>query len=212
MKAVDKGAAKPLAPPLQGAPPSRSAVVGRAYVMSKKEAATSGTVVTGTLFLNSKPFCVLFDSGATHSFISTRSTMQLNLEDRWMETNYKIKLPNDYVIEYPIFYKLVPITIGGTTFPVDLIQFDLFDLEIVPGMNWLHTYGDKIDYEDLKVILRGEKGREVFFYGQREEKSYLLISAMKASKLLCQGCMGYWCYAIDTQVKIRESWKHFCSL
>jgi len=127
--------------------------------------------------------------------------MQLNLEDRWMETNYKIKLPNDYVIEYPIFYKLVPITIGGTTFPVDLIQFDLFDLEIVPGMNWLHTYGDKIDYEDLKVILRGEKGREVFFYGQREEKSYLLISAMKASKLLCQGCMGYWYYAIDTQAK-----------
>ena len=24
---------------------------------------------------------------------------------------------------------------------------------------------------------------------------------MKASKLLCQGCMGYWCYAIETQAK-----------
>ena len=24
---------------------------------------------------------------------------------------------------------------------------------------------------------------------------------MKASKLLCQGCIGYWCYAIDTQTK-----------
>jgi len=71
MKAVDKGAAKPLAPPRQRAPPPRPTVVGRAYVMSKKAATTSGMVVTGTLFLNSKPFCVLFDSGATHSFIST---------------------------------------------------------------------------------------------------------------------------------------------
>ena len=101
MKAVDKGVAKPLAPPHQGAPPPRPVVVGQAYVISKKEAATSGMVVTGTLFLNSKPFCVLFDSGATHSFISTRSAMQLNLEDKRTETNYRIKLPNDCVIEYP---------------------------------------------------------------------------------------------------------------
>jgi len=186
MKAIDKDAAKPLAPPCQGAPPLRPVRVGREYVMSKKETATSGKVVTGTLFLNSKLFCVLFNSGATHSFISTRSAMQLNLEDRRRETNYRIKLPNDCVIECPISYKLVPITIGGTTFLVGLIQFDLSNFDSILGINWLHTY---------------EKGGEVFFYGQREEKSYPLISAMKASKLLCQGCMGYWCYAIDTQAK-----------
>jgi len=165
MKVVDKGAVKSLATPRQGAPPLRPAVVGQAYVMSKKEAATSGTVVTGTLLLNSKPFCVLFDLGATHSFISTRFAMQLNLEDRRTKTNYRIKLSNDCVIKCAISYKLVPITIGGTTFPVDLIQFDLSDFDIILGMNWLHTYGAKIDYEDLKVILTDEKWREVFFYG-----------------------------------------------
>ena len=172
--------------------------------MSNKESATSDMVFTRTLFLNSKPFFVLFDLGATHSFIPTRSAMQLNLEDRRTETNYRIKLPNDCVIECPISYKLVPITIGVTTFPVDLIQFNLCDFDIILGMHWLHTYGAKIDCEELKVILKDEKGGEVFFYGQREEKSYLLISAMKASKLLCQGSMGYWCYAIDTQAKEEE--------
>jgi len=68
LKAVDKDAAKPLAPPRQGAPPLRPAIVGRSFIMSKKEIATSGMVVTGTLFLNSKLFCVLFDSGC-YSFI-----------------------------------------------------------------------------------------------------------------------------------------------
>jgi len=70
LKAVDKGLAKSLAPPHQGSPPPRPAAVGRAHVMSKKEATTSGMVVIGNFFLNSKPFCVLFDLGATHSFIS----------------------------------------------------------------------------------------------------------------------------------------------
>jgi len=37
LKVVDKGTTKPLAPPHQGAPPPRPALVGRAYVMSKKE-------------------------------------------------------------------------------------------------------------------------------------------------------------------------------
>ena len=118
-----------------------------------------------------------------------------------MEINYRIKLPDDSVIECPISYKLVPITIGETTFPADLIQFDLSDIDIILRMNWLHTYRANLNCEDLKVIFKDEKGREVFFYGKREEKSYPLISAMKASKLLFQGCTGYWCYAIDTQAK-----------
>jgi len=68
-------------------------------------------------------------------------------------------------------------------------------------MNWLHTYRAKIDCEDLKVILKDEKERKICFYGQREEKSCPLISSMKASKLLYQGCIAYWCYTIDTQTK-----------
>ena len=59
----------------------------------------------------------------------------------------------------------------------------MFDFDIILGMNWLHTCGAKIDCEELKVILKAEKGREACFYGQREEKSCPLISAMKASKL-----------------------------
>ena len=70
--------------------------------MSKKEAATSTTVVTGTLILNSKPFCALFDSGNTHSFISIQAALQLNIERMKVEANYRIKLPNDNIVKCPI--------------------------------------------------------------------------------------------------------------
>ena len=93
--------------------------------------------------------------------------MQLNVKGKRMETNYGIKLPNDSVTECTISYKLVSITIGGTTSPVHLIQFHLSDFDIISGMNWLYTCGAKTSYEDLKVILKDENGREVCFYGLR---------------------------------------------
>ena len=108
-------------PHLTKGPPARPMAIGRAYVMSKKEAATSGMIVTGTLFLNSNPFCVLFNSGTTHSFITIRSTMPMNLENTKSKTNYRIKLSNDSIVEYPISYKLIPITIGAVPFLRDLI-------------------------------------------------------------------------------------------
>ena len=80
--------------------------------------------------------------------------MELNLENRRTETNYMIKLPNDPLVKCSISYKLIPITIDGTTFPGDLIQFDMSDFDIILGMNWLHTYRAKIDCETLEVILK----------------------------------------------------------
>ena len=63
-----------------------------------------------------------------------------------------------------LFYKLVPVIACSTIFPVDLIQFDLSDFDIILGMNWLHSYGVKIHRKDLKVTLRNEKGQDVYFY------------------------------------------------
>ena len=86
-------------------------------------------------------------------------------------------------------------------FPGDLLQFNLSDFNIVLGMNWLYTYGIRIDYKDLKVVVCNEKGQEVYWYGKRKEKPCSLISIMLTSKPLCQGCFRYWWYATNTQNK-----------
>ena len=102
-----------------------------------------------------------------HSFIYIHSIyFVINLEHVKVETNYRIKLPKDSKVDYPILYKHVPISIGEYIFPGDLIQFDLSKFDIILEMNYLHTYGTKIDYKDLKVIMNDDKGREVCFYAQ----------------------------------------------
>ena len=119
-KVVEKAVARLVPSPHQENLPLKPPMAGRAYIMSKKEATASGTVVTGTLFLNSKPFCVWFDSGATHSFISTQAALQLNLKQNKEWANSRISLPNGQAIECLILYKHVPIVIAEHEFPVDL--------------------------------------------------------------------------------------------
>ena len=111
--------------------------------------------------------------------------MQLDLEHVKVETNCRIKLLNYSIVNYHLLYKNVSISISESIFHGDLIKFDLSNFDIILGMNWLCTYRAKIDRKDLKVILNNEKGREGYFYRQGEEKPWYLISAMKASKLLC---------------------------
>ena len=120
--------------------------------MSKKEATASGTIVTGTLFLNSKPFCILFDSSATHSFIATRAALQLNLKQNKEWQKYRISLSNGQVIEYPILYKHVPLVIAEHGLPRDLIQFDMLEFNIILGIDWWTIYGANIGFKNLKVI------------------------------------------------------------
>ena len=86
LRAVARASHCCLSPKMKGCrqrpPPLRPAAVGRAYMLSKREAATFGTVATRTLFSISKPFFVLVDSVASHSFTSTWYAIQLNLENK----------------------------------------------------------------------------------------------------------------------------------
>jgi len=59
------------------------------------------------------------------------------------------------------------------------------------GDDWSYTYKAIIDCYDLEVIMCDEKVQEIYFYGQGKEKPCLLISVIKVSKLLCQGCIEY---------------------
>ena len=69
-------------------------------------------------------------------------------------------------------------------------------------MDWFTVYGANIGGKDLKITLRDAEGREVCFYGERLRKECSIISIIRASKMLRQGCIGYLCYA--TKVKEEE--------
>ena len=67
---------------------------GRVFVVNPQEAHASNTVVIGTFLIDELKARVLFDSGATHSFISSYIANKL--------TRDKILMKNPLVINTPI--------------------------------------------------------------------------------------------------------------
>ena len=63
-------------------------------------------------------------------------------------------------------------------------------------------YGANINCKDLKITLKDLEGREVCFLQEKLRKECSIISIIKASKMLRQGCIGYLCYV--TEVKEEE--------
>ncbi|XP_047172670.1 uncharacterized protein LOC124840628, partial [Vigna umbellata] len=58
----------------------RAQASGRVYAITSTEAASSGNLVIGKCMLYGRSCCALFDSGATHSFISKACVEKLGLE------------------------------------------------------------------------------------------------------------------------------------
>ena len=52
-------------------------MVGRAYVINKKDTSNKRTIGTRTIILQSIVYSVLYESGAPYSFVTTKATNQL---------------------------------------------------------------------------------------------------------------------------------------
>jgi len=80
-------------------------------------------------------FVFYLTRGATHSFISTQAALQLNLKQNKKRANYRNSLPKGQTIECLVLYKHVPIVIAEHEFPVDLLQFNMSEFDIILGMD-----------------------------------------------------------------------------
>ncbi|XP_074266832.1 uncharacterized protein LOC141590120 [Silene latifolia] len=113
--------------------------------MGKEAAKEDAHVVTGTFLVNSKPTFVLFDSGATHSFISREHVRALNLTtyDRVVDS---VIVPSGESVPCDRIYTSVPIQIEEVVFHCDLMEFPLGGFEVILGMDWLGKYKAFIDH------------------------------------------------------------------
>jgi len=55
---------------------------GRVYTMTGTEAVRSGNLIIGSCMIAGRSLCVLYDSGATHSFVSESKVLELGLPVR----------------------------------------------------------------------------------------------------------------------------------
>jgi predicted aspartyl protease len=101
-------------------------------------------VLAGTFFLNEHPMVILFDSGATHDFISRACTQKHQLDIQHSDSPYMISTPGGRVATKHVVRK-TPLDIGGKVFKVYLIVLDGQGIDVILGMGWMKRHKALLD-------------------------------------------------------------------
>ena len=105
-----------------GAPVIGTKATGKLMAFKRDEAEVTLGVVTGTFLVNNKPAYVLFDSGASHSFIAS-SCISKFLLSSLLEINSEFAQPSGERILCQLVYKDIPLDFLGIELRVDFIDF-----------------------------------------------------------------------------------------
>ncbi|XP_017431977.2 uncharacterized protein LOC108339348 [Vigna angularis] len=139
----------------------RAQAVGRVYAITGAEAASSGTLIIGNCLLFGKPCCVLYDSGATHSFISKACVERLGLVESELQFDLVVSTPAAGGIRTSTGCFRCTIEVEGRRFKVNLICLPLQDLEVILGMDWLATNRILIDCGKKELVFPDEGEEEL---------------------------------------------------
>src|ERR1044072_6879715 len=141
-------------PVLNAARGKRPAAQGRVFAISGQQTEEVNDLIQGTCTIAGTPLVVLFDSGATHSFISVDCVKRLELP--------VVDLPYELVVSTPATNSLVtstaclqcPLAFEGRTFVVNLVCLELVQLDVILGMDWLAQHHVLLDCTSKKVMFR----------------------------------------------------------
>ncbi|KAL0556380.1 hypothetical protein IC582_004893 [Cucumis melo] len=118
---------------------------GRVFATNRTEAEKAGTVVTGTLPVLGHYALVLFDSGSSHSFISSAFVSHARLEVEPLHHVLSVSTPSGECMLSKEKVKACQIELAGHVIEVTLIVLDMLDFDVILGMDWLAANHASID-------------------------------------------------------------------
>src|SRR4051812_41269581 len=126
------------------------------------DAQQSSEIVLGRFLECSVPATVLFDSGASHSFMSDAFVKSLDLPRERLPTPLAIASPGSRM-QSSGSIPHVEICIQGIIFSSSLVVLPCFDIDVILGMDWLVKYKAKIDCPSKTVMLTHDSGAEIWY-------------------------------------------------
>ena len=121
--------------------------------------------IVGVIPMYSGYAMVLFDSGASHSFVSSSFVKAHDMKVDVGNHKWHVRIPTgDTQISKAICMRC-PLTIGHLEMPADLVIMEMNDFDIILGMDWLSEYYTFIDCREKKVIFKIPDRRTYYFQG-----------------------------------------------
>ncbi|KAL0533851.1 hypothetical protein IC582_028122 [Cucumis melo] len=194
-----KAEQQPVPVPQRNFRPGGAPHQGRVFATNRTEAEKAGTVVTGTLPVLGHYALVLFDSGSSHSFISSAFVSHARLEVEPLHPVLSVSTPSGECMLSKEKVKACQIEIAGHVIEVTLIVLDMLDFDVILGMDWLAVNHASIDCSRKEVTFNPPSMTSFKFKGGGSKSLPQVISAIRASKLLSQGTWGILASVVDTR-------------
>jgi hypothetical protein len=109
-------------------------------------------VLAGTFMLNERPIIILFDSEASHDFISSTCTKKAMIYMVAMEAPYVTSTPRGWFDADQIVHK-APLELATRVFSSDLIILKDQGLDVILGMSWMKLHRAVLDIAGQLVCL-----------------------------------------------------------
>ena len=112
---------------------------------------------------------MLFDSGASHSFIVASIVIELGLEVKALEEPLYVSSPLGIRVRIGMICRGCELEISGILLTVDLRVMDMIEFDVILGMDWLIAYRVVIDCERRRVTAYRQDGTRVEFQGDKHD-------------------------------------------
>jgi hypothetical protein len=122
-------------------------------------------VIIGMILVNDNNVIVLFDSGASHSFVATNFVQKYDLPLFMLKNQMIISSPGRDMHASLVCPK-ANILIRGTEFIANLIVLESKGIDVILGMDWLNKHKGMINCAKKAVRLTTSNGKEVEYVAE----------------------------------------------
>jgi hypothetical protein len=155
---------------------------GRVNFTTLSELPEGVPIMMGTFSINHQPVIILFDSGATHSFISLKCRTKVGLDFYPSNGAYMTATPGGKILSNQI-YRNVPIRLGSNLIKTDLLLLDLEGMDVLLGMDWMNRHQVSLDIFSRTVEIDSPDHEATILYLPQRECNNSCAYAVEGIKL-----------------------------
>ncbi|GJT71003.1 putative reverse transcriptase domain-containing protein [Tanacetum coccineum] len=148
----------------------------------KNKCPKNPNVATGTFLLNDHYACILFDSGAEKSFVSSAFTPFIDIAPTALNTSYEVELADGKVVSTNTVLRSCTLVLLNHVFKIDLLPTRLGSFDVIVGMDWLSYHRAVIDCYEKIVRIPLPNGEILEVQGERPEKNPGSLACIKADE------------------------------
>nr|GFC49114.1 putative reverse transcriptase domain-containing protein [Tanacetum cinerariifolium] len=154
---------------------------GRVFAIIEDHATKTSGTITGTLFIYEHAVFVLFDTGATHSVISSVFASCVTTTPTLLDHVLCIFTPiKDYVRVTHVYRDLL-LQFDDKIRAINALPLDMCEFDIILGMDCLAEHHATIDCRSYRVIFGDIHAPEFNYHGSLPGKSMQIISALQGA-------------------------------